>query len=94
MIDIPIEVYKGRYFVDGEEVVSKRTGYRPLHDKRTYDGYKKVVLYSNGGTTYKEFLVHRLVYLAHNPDADISDKRINHKNGNIRDNRIENLEFG
>jgi hypothetical protein len=93
MIDIPMDIYKGRYFINGEEVVSKRTRYRPLHERRTYDGYKRVALYSHNGTVYTDWLVHRLVFMAHNPDVDISDKRIRHINGNVIDNRIENLEM-
>lgn len=47
----------------------------------------------NGKTLY----IHRLVYLFHNPEWNISDNNrdnsIDHINGNRRDNRIENLRI-
>ena len=59
------------------------------NDLRPHVGYNQLRL--NG----KNMLLHRLVYLFHHPEWDISDSSrdnsIDHINGNTLDNRIDNL---
>lgn len=54
--------------------------------------YKRYELTYDG--KHKNYLGHRLVYYAFNPDFDIFDTKriINHKDGNKSNNRLENLE--
>ena len=57
-------------------------------------GYLKCGITMDGKLNY--FKKHRLVYYAYNQDWDIfdgsQDNTIDHRNGNITDNRIENLK--
>ena len=53
------------------------------------NGYYQVGLHKNNIT--KTYGLHQLVYICNNPTEDISDKQINHIDGNIQNNKIENL---
>ena len=54
-------------------------------------GYYIVGLHKDNKVNFIFF--HRLVYQMHNPNVDIKDKKIYHKNRDIKDNRIENLRL-
>jgi len=67
-----------------------KTGkWKEYTNKLTNHGYKKEISINN-----KMFLQHRIIYLIHNPEWNIYDRKqcINHKNKNRLDNKIENLE--
>lgn len=53
-------------------------------------GYEMVMLYKNKKPS--KFLVHRLVAMTFIPNFGNLNE-VNHKNGKIRDNRVENLEW-
>ena len=57
------------------------------------NGYLKIALYLT--SKRREFLVHRLVYLAHNQEWNIYDtiKVIDHDDGNPKNNKIGNLRL-
>ena len=61
---------------------------------RNKNGYLRITLCLT--SRRREFLVHRLVYLAYNPDFDIWDSGkeniIDHRDGNPSNNKIENLQ--
>ena len=73
--------------VNGRKV---RIQERILRTQVCTKGYSQVSLTKAGLT--KIFLVHRLVAVAFLPRA-INKPDINHKNGDKRDNRLENLEW-
>lgn len=54
-------------------------------------GYAQINLTTTDGP--KRFSVHRLVALAWLGEPDVGREQVNHKNGDKRDNRIENLEW-
>ena len=62
---------------------------RILKQSNRGNGYKVVVLYSNG---HKMFTVHRLVAMAFIPNPE-GFPQVNHKNEIKTDNRAENLEW-
>jgi hypothetical protein len=55
----------------------------------TLDGYVRVRLINDIGKK-QSYLVHQLVMEAYNGSSSL---QIKHKNGNIKDNRLENLEY-
>lgn len=87
---VDVKGYEGIYRVsDQGDLLNKKLGKTNKLNKRT-DGYVNVNLYKNSERT--SIYLHRLVYISFNPDADISDKVINHKNTIRFDNRLCNLE--
>jgi len=68
----------------------KEIVWKCLNDNKPKQGYIK------GEVNGKPYLLHRLVYLFHNPEWNIYDysanNSIDHMNGNKLDNRIENLK--
>ena len=94
--DIP--GWEGRYMISSFGRVKtldyKRTGreaiMRGLTDIR---GYKNIAFRVGGaGSKQKHFMVHRLVANAFIPNQ-LNKPFVNHKNGDRKDNRVENLEW-
>jgi hypothetical protein len=56
------------------------------------NGYLKVALW-NRYNKRKHFYIHRLVAFCFLPKLDENDKYIIHKNNDLQDNRLENLEW-
>lgn len=71
-------------------VVNKKTG-RPLKGGTDTHGYSNVCLRENGSQHTK--LVHLLVAEAFLEQPSEEAWQVNHKNGNKRDCRLENLEY-
>jgi hypothetical protein len=74
-----------------QNVGYRKVGGKILSQKTKKNGYMEVNLYVSPQKS-KMCHVHRAVYFAFNPDADMS-LQINHKNYDKSDNRLENLEL-
>lgn len=98
--DIP--GYEGLYQASSIGRIRSMDRYKDNHTKKQFikgkilkigddtHGYNQVVLSKNGKV--KTFKVHRLVAMTFLENTQ-NKKDINHKNGNRKDNRIENLEW-
>ena len=60
--------------------------------KEDKDGYFALSLKNNNGG-YSKFGVHRLLMIAFNPIENMENMQINHKDGNKKNNSLENLEW-
>lgn len=92
----PIKDFDG-YFVDRNGLIysnKKNGGYErditPLKLKEDNDGYLEVGIYKNGKRYFRR--VHRLVAQTFIPNPNHLPQ-INHKDGNIKNNCVENLEW-
>ena len=98
-MEFQIENYRLRATEDGKiERFWKANQFKP-------DRWKELKAGNNGNdylyvnlhlpSRNRNFSVHRLVYLAHNPDWDIYDAKqeIDHDDGNRTNNKIENLKL-
>lgn len=74
-------------FYDGRR--AHRIG-KPLKPSTHGDGYLQVVLMINKKAITRK--IHRLVAMTFIPNPE-NKKTVNHKNGNKKDNRVENLEW-
>lgn len=86
---VPAETFSDRYFVSSDGRIWSVIR-QILLRMTTRNGYHSVCLYKED--VKKSFHVHRLVALAFLPRMS-SDLVVNHKNGNMTDNRVENLEW-
>lgn len=83
-------IYNGRYFVRDDGTVWNAQG-KQLRPGLMSRGYLTVSLYDGSKPKKpKSHLVHRLVAAAFWGESDL---QINHKNGDKKDNRLENLEY-
>jgi len=89
---IPIKDYEGFYSYN------KNTNQIWGHYRKKYlkpvkqkNGYYNITLRKK--TINKSIGFHRLIYLIHNPDIDMSNLVIDHIDGNISNNNIENLRL-
>ena len=55
--------------------------------KSIHQGYKRFM----GASCLTGKYVHRIIYQAFHPDEDIAGKQIDHIDGNIYNNRVDNL---
>ncbi|QXE92428.1 NUMOD4 motif-containing HNH endonuclease [Geomonas subterranea] len=95
-VTVPVPGYEGLYAITKNGVVFSlpRPSSKKLNIMNPVDnmkaGYLRVVLCKDGQT--KLWYIHRLVALAFIPNPE-NKPMVNHKNGNKRDNRLENLEW-
>lgn len=84
----PVAGYEGLYEVSNRgRIYSIRSG-KILRPKSNGRGYLQVTLAGNGG--HKMAYVHRLVAIAFLPDTG---EEVNHKDENVQNNAVENLEW-
>jgi len=76
-------------YEDGNLYRQLKTRWKECTNKLHPTGYNQRI-----EINYKQFYQHRIIYLIHNPQWNIYDRKqeINHKNKIRTDNRIENLE--
>ena len=85
-----INGYEGIYWInENGMVINKHYKLIKLHQNNM--GYLMINLHKNG--LVKGFLIHRLIALHFLECPDKSLKYIDHINGNILDNRLENLRY-
>lgn len=63
-----------------------------LTQRKMHDGYRSIKLGCTETLQQKNYLIHRIVAITYIPNPD-NKKRVNHKNHDKADNRIENLEW-
>jgi hypothetical protein len=85
----PVVGYEQLYEISNKGRVRKYTRIIASHERG--GGYTTVSLYKQGGKTQKS--VHRLVALAFLGQPIHPNDVINHKDGNPRNNHVENLEW-
>lgn len=87
----PIKDFDGYAITDDGKVISYK--YKNRRVLKTYyqaSGYENIKLQKNGVSVH--CLVHRLVAEAFIPNPN-NLPEVNHKNKNVKDNRVENLEW-
>ena len=83
-------IYGGRYFAKEDGTIWNANG-KQMKPGVQSKGYLTVCLYDGSRPKRpKSFLVHRLVAEAFLGESSL---QINHKNGDKKDNRVENLEY-
>lgn len=83
-------IYGGRYFAKEDGTIWNANG-KQMKPGVQSKGYLTICLYDGSRPKRpKSFLVHRLIAEAFLGQSTL---QINHKNGNKRDNRVENLEY-
>lgn len=88
---IPIANFENRYKIDSTGSILNLANNILLQPSLQDTGYLTVGL-ANSGNKNTTLTVHRLVALHFLPNP-YQHPQINHKNGNKRDNRVENLEW-
>lgn len=79
------------YFIDKQGNIYNKKG-KKLKLQENKKGYLRANLYLDN-KNHKLFFVHRLVMMTFCPIEGMENLQVNHKNGNKKDNRLENLEW-
>ena len=85
-----IKGFENYLITEDGKVINSKTG-RILKPDVIWDGYERVTLSKEGVTT--RFRVHRLVAEHFIPNDDPARNQVNHKDGDRRNNTVENLEW-
>ena len=81
-----------RYEISSDGIVrNTKTGHNIAHNKES--AYTKVSLYSDSARKYKLATLHRLLLVTFNPVDGMTNLQVNHKDGNKRNNCLDNLEW-
>ena len=87
--------FRGKYYADtnGHIWSEQKQGY--LKEEKDKNGYKKVVLMTTDKPPMKghRFSVHRLIMTTFNPVENMNELQVDHKDGNIENNSLENLQW-
>lgn len=91
-MELFIEGYDQKYLVASDGKIFSYKNGKKIERKLVVEkqGYLKVCLYKNNKPT--QIKVHRLVAIAFIPNP-LNKKCVNHKDGNKKNNRVENLEW-
>lgn len=80
------------YYVTDDGRVYSDVSKKFLSPQLDKNGYEKVVMTSTDGKRHR-YSVHRLVMENFNPVENMSQLQVNHKDGNKRNNNLDNLEW-
>lgn len=84
--------FKSLYYISNfGRVYSSYRGGRILSPGKDHKGYLSV--YLSGDEKFKSIKVHRLVLNAFQPNFNMNEMQINHKDGNKENNNLDNLEW-
>lgn len=83
--------YEGRYAISADGRVYSYLREIILRPEEVHNGYLRVNLRDENSVN-RHYRIHRLVAEAFIPNPD-NKAQVNHKNGNRKDNRVENLEW-
>lgn len=72
------------------EIIKNKTGYK-IKQCCDKDGYYVCSFWCNGKT--KRYRVHRVIMMAFHPIENPDDFVVNHIDGNVKNNNLENLEW-
>jgi len=92
MEKINLEILKDYYFIDKDGNIFSTKTNKQMKSYSDSKGYLQIELRCKDDTS-KSFLIHRLVMKTFNPIENDKNFDINHKNGNKKDNSLDNLEW-
>lgn len=80
------------YYVRDDGIIYSAKSHKILSPQLDKNGYEKVQMMSDDGKRHR-YSVHRLILENFNPVEGMDKLQVNHKDGNKRNNKLENLEW-
>lgn len=86
------KIKEGLYAIEEDGRVWSKYTKKYMKTSIDKDGYLTITL-KNDRNGYSHFGIHRLLMIAFNPIDNMEEMQINHKDGNKRNNSLNNLEW-